>query len=62
MADPLSILLAEKLILWWEAEDPHRRLGPDSAHDLADIVTMAYLLLEQAERELTQVISHKLQE
>ena len=52
MPDPLAILLAEKLILWWNAEDPDRRLGPDSAHDLADVVTLAYLLLARAEAGL----------
>lgn len=52
MADPLAILLAERLVLWWEAADPELRMGRDSVHDLAGIVMLANHFLAQAEKEL----------
>jgi hypothetical protein len=38
--------LCEGLVRWWGTDDPERRLGMQSAHDLAGLVLVAQGLLD----------------
>jgi hypothetical protein len=58
--DPRFILLAEKLIYWWHADDPERQLGYASAHDLAGVVTLAQFLLDTEKARLKALSADQL--
>lgn len=44
--DPKVRGLCERLVRWWHTDDPERRLGMASAHDLSGIMFLAQMLLD----------------